>query len=54
MSERLNDIKKQIEAIKSTLISSAPQKNKDRRIMNIANITLEIIAEIEKEAKNGV
>ena len=54
MSDKLHELKNKLEAIKSTLTGTAPRANKDRRIMSLADMALEIIADIEKqEAKNG-
>jgi hypothetical protein len=54
MVEKLDEIQKNLDAIKSTIVGTAPQKNKDRRLMSLSNMALEALAEIEKGAKNGV
>jgi len=56
MFEKIHEIKNNLDAIKSCIVSTAPQKNKNRRIISLANMALELIAEIEKmpEVKNEV
>jgi hypothetical protein len=53
--EKAHELKNKLLAIKSCIVGTAPQKNKNRRIMSLADMALEIVADIEKEmeAING-
>ena len=47
---KFDELKKKLEAIKSTVESSAPQVNKNRRINSLVEMALDLI----KEVSNGV
>jgi len=53
MVEKLNALKRKIDTIKTTIIRSAPQKEKDRDIILLSSMALGIIADIEKELQEA-